>query len=128
MSKVAFDHCVIKVSDWDRSNAFYVEVVGAELVAQPAGGFAYRFGSHQLNCHGPGLSPQPLAQTPVEPGNSDLCFVYDGTADEAAAHLEAHGVEVEMGPVERRGVRGAGASVYFRDPDGSLLEFISYPA
>ena len=35
-------------------------------------------------------------------------------------------MEVELGPVERHGARGAGTSVYFRDPDGSLLEFISY--
>jgi catechol 2,3-dioxygenase-like lactoylglutathione lyase family enzyme len=35
-------------------------------------------------------------------------------------------VAVELGPVPRRGVKGQGASVYFRDPDGSLLEFISY--
>jgi catechol 2,3-dioxygenase-like lactoylglutathione lyase family enzyme len=28
--------------------------------------------------------------------------------------------------VERFGARGAGTSIYFRDPDGSLLEFISY--
>jgi catechol 2,3-dioxygenase-like lactoylglutathione lyase family enzyme len=37
-------------------------------------------------------------------------------------------VEVEEGPVERHGAGGAGTSVYFRDPDGSLLEFISYVA
>jgi catechol 2,3-dioxygenase-like lactoylglutathione lyase family enzyme len=35
-------------------------------------------------------------------------------------------VEVELGPVERTGARGTGTSVYFRDPDGSLLELISY--
>jgi catechol 2,3-dioxygenase-like lactoylglutathione lyase family enzyme len=28
--------------------------------------------------------------------------------------------------MERFGAKGAGTSVYFRDPDGSLLEFISY--
>ena len=37
-------------------------------------------------------------------------------------------MEIEEGPVERHGARGAGVSVYFRDPDGSLLEFISYVA
>jgi catechol 2,3-dioxygenase-like lactoylglutathione lyase family enzyme len=33
---------------------------------------------------------------------------------------------VEEGPVERQGARGRGRSVYFRDPDGSLLELITY--
>jgi catechol 2,3-dioxygenase-like lactoylglutathione lyase family enzyme len=76
--------------------------------------------------HGPGMDPHPLARLPVEPGNSDLCFVWDGPIEAAVAHLARHGVEVEEGPVRRYGARGAGASVYFRDPDGSLLELISY--
>ena len=33
---------------------------------------------------------------------------------------------VELGPVARFGAQGEGLSVYFHDPDGSLLEFISY--
>jgi catechol 2,3-dioxygenase-like lactoylglutathione lyase family enzyme len=40
--------------------------------------------------------------------------------------LRERGVEVELGPVRRRGARGEGTSIYFRDPDDSLLEFISY--
>jgi catechol 2,3-dioxygenase-like lactoylglutathione lyase family enzyme len=67
-----------------------------------------------------------VARLPVQPGNSDLCFAWDGPIEDAVAHLDAHGVEVELGPVERNGAGGAGRSVYFRDPDGSLLEFISY--
>jgi catechol 2,3-dioxygenase-like lactoylglutathione lyase family enzyme len=64
----------------------------------------------------------------VRPGNSDLCFRWAGTAEEAVAHLVAHRVQVEEGPVERQGAQGRGRSVYFRDPDGSLLELISYAA
>jgi catechol 2,3-dioxygenase-like lactoylglutathione lyase family enzyme len=41
-------------------------------------------------------------------------------------HLRTRGVDVETGPVARFGARGPGTSVYFRDPDGSLLEFMSY--
>ena len=123
---VSLDHVVIAVSDWDTSNAFYREVVGVDLVELERGRFAYRLGSQQLNVHGPGTDAHPLARERVRPGNSDLCFVWHGPIEEAAGHLERQGVEIEEGPVERRGAGGAGRSVYFRDPDGSLLEFISY--
>jgi catechol 2,3-dioxygenase-like lactoylglutathione lyase family enzyme len=70
--------------------------------------------------------PAPVARLPVQPGNSDLCFVWPGAIAGAVAHLEKHGVAIELGPVERYGAREAGTSIYFRDPDGSLLEFICY--
>ena len=121
------DHVVIAVSDWDASNAFYRDVVGAELVAlENPPRWRYRFGEQQLNVHGPGMDPQPVARIAAEPGMADLCFVWDGAIEEAIDHLERHGVEVEEGPVPRNGARGPGRSVYFRDPDGSLLEFIAY--
>jgi catechol 2,3-dioxygenase-like lactoylglutathione lyase family enzyme len=123
--RLTLDHCVIHVSDWDVSNPFYRDVLGAEIVTLGER-YAYRFGDQQLNLHGPGVDPRPVARIPVAPGNSDLCFVWDGPIEEAVAHLERQGVEIELGPVPRSGARGEGTSVYFRDPDGSLLEFISY--
>jgi catechol 2,3-dioxygenase-like lactoylglutathione lyase family enzyme len=117
---------VIAVSDWDRSNAFYRDVLGAELVELEGGRHAYRFGEQQLNVHGPGSTPHPRAADPVRPGNSDLCFVWDGPIEQAIQRLRDFGIEPELGPVERLGAQGAGTSVYFRDPDGSLLELISY--
>lgn len=122
---VSFDHCVIHVSDWQRSNAFYRDVMGAELVEREAG-WAYRFGDRQLNVHGPGVTPAEVARLPVQPGNSDLCFEWRGPIAEAVAHLEANGIAVAKGPMRRFGAKGTGTSVYFRDPDGSLMEFISY--
>jgi catechol 2,3-dioxygenase-like lactoylglutathione lyase family enzyme len=122
---VKLDHCVIHVSDWERSNAFYRDVMGAEVV--PRGGFfAYRFGDTQLNLHGPGMTGNPVARLPVQPGNSDICFEWRGPIADAVAHLTRHRVPIELGPVQRNGAKGAGTSVYFRDPDGSLLEFMSY--
>ncbi|MDA0172936.1 VOC family protein [Solirubrobacter taibaiensis] len=124
---IRLDHCVIHVADWETSNAFYRDVVGAEIVTGEGGRTAYRFGEQQLNLHGPGVDVGTLvARHPVMPGNSDLCFVWDGPIEAAVAHLERHTVPVEAGPVTRHGARGEGTSVYFRDPDGSLLEFISY--
>jgi Glyoxalase/Bleomycin resistance protein/Dioxygenase superfamily len=52
------DHCVIHISNWERSNAFYREVLGAELVDRGSGTWAYRFGGEQLNVHGPGVRPK----------------------------------------------------------------------
>lgn len=101
-------------------------MLGAEVVELDRHRVAFRFGEQRLNVHGPGSTPEPRARVPVAPGGSDLCFVWRGSAQEAVAHLEAHGVDVELGPVPRTGARGAGTSVYFRDPDGSLLELISY--
>jgi catechol 2,3-dioxygenase-like lactoylglutathione lyase family enzyme len=122
---VELDHVVIAVSDWEVSNPFYRDVVGAELIERGTG-YAYRLGTQQLNVHGPGMDPHPVARDRVRPGNSDLCFVWAGPIEEAVAHLERQGVPIEEGPVDRNGARDAGQSVYFRDPDGSLLEFISY--
>jgi catechol 2,3-dioxygenase-like lactoylglutathione lyase family enzyme len=105
--KTKLDHCVIHVSDWERSNAFYRDVLGAELVQRPVG-FAYRFGDKQLNVHGPGVSPAEVARLPVQPGNSDLCFEWEGPIADAVAHLARCGVAVERGPLERFGARGRG--------------------
>jgi catechol 2,3-dioxygenase-like lactoylglutathione lyase family enzyme len=121
------DHSVIAVSDWETSNRFYRDVVGAEVVEHAPGRFAYRIGTTQLNVHGPGVDAgSNVARLPVQPGNSDLCFVWSGSIEAAVEHLRRHDVEVETGPVRRFGARGEGTSVYFRDPDGSLLEFMSY--
>ena len=127
LGRVSFDHCVVHVSDWERSNTFYRDVVGAEVVSRGKG-WAYRLGGVQLNLHGPGLDPQPVAKHPVQPGNSDLCFAWAGPIADAISHLRERSIEIVEGPVPRHGAQGKGTSVYFRDPDGSLLEFISYHA
>ena len=66
------------------------------------------------------------ARLPVQPGNSDLCFEWAGPIADAIAHLKRHNVAIEAGPMRRFGAKGTGTSVYFRDPDGSLMEFMSY--
>jgi catechol 2,3-dioxygenase-like lactoylglutathione lyase family enzyme len=121
------DHAVIAVSEWERSNSFYRDVLGVDVVEVEYNRYAYVLPDGQrLNVHGPGSTPTPRAAEPVRPGNFDLCFEWNGDAAGAAAHLARHGVEVELGPVARTGARGAGTSVYFRDPDGALLELIAY--
>ena len=126
LPNLGIDHCVIAVSDWTRSNGFYRDVLGA-VVDQKDDRFGhYRFGTWQLNVHGPGFAGLNAAK-PVRPGNSDLCFVWPGTIEEAVEHLGRCGVEIVAGPLDGdSGAGGRGRHVYFRDPDGSLLEFVSY--
>ena len=71
MTKINFDHCVIAINDWSRSNDS-TRLLGAEVLARGAG-FVYRFGSTQINIHGPGVDGDPNARPPVEPGGADLC-------------------------------------------------------
>jgi len=122
---VRIDHVVIAVTDRRRSDTFYREVLGAEVVEHDGRAF-YRVGPQQLNVHSPGVHPAAVARIPVVPGSSDLCFEWPGPIGDAIAHLGRHGVPIETGPLPRDGARGRGTSVYFRDPDGSLLELISY--
>jgi catechol 2,3-dioxygenase-like lactoylglutathione lyase family enzyme len=124
--ELRIDHVVIAVSDRQRSDHFYTGVLGATVEADLEGRVAYRIGGQRLNVHHPGAAASPLAADPVRPGNSDLCFAWPGSAEGAVTHLHARGIEIVAGPVARTGADGAGVSVYCRDPDGSLIELISY--
>jgi catechol 2,3-dioxygenase-like lactoylglutathione lyase family enzyme len=104
---------------------FYVRVLGMEPVTFGAGRRALRFGRHQLNLHQAGRELEPKARRPT-PGSADLCLVTTTPLDRVLGHLRAHGVPVEEGPVPRTGATGPITSVYFRDPDGNLVEVSTY--
>ncbi|MDZ7729076.1 MAG: hypothetical protein U5Q44_13240 [Dehalococcoidia bacterium] len=59
-----------------------------------------------------------------------MCFAWEGSLLDLERLLEQAGAPIEEGPVERVGGRalgtGTGVSLYTRDPDGNLLEFIIY--
>jgi catechol 2,3-dioxygenase-like lactoylglutathione lyase family enzyme len=117
----SLDHLVLTVADVDRTVDFYSRVLGMEPVTFGEGRRALAFGDQRLNLHQAGREFEPKALEPT-PGSADLCLLTDLEPDAVIARLEAAGVAVEEGPVERNGARGALVSVYFRDPDGNLLE------
>ena len=83
------------------------------------------FGKQKINVHEAGHTFEPKAKAPTS-GSADFCLITDQPLDAFRAHLEACDVAVEVGPVARQGAQGAMISVYFRDPDGNLVEVSEY--
>lgn len=119
------DHIVLTVADIDRTVDFYTRVLGMRAVTFGDGRRALRFGAQKINLHRAGHEFEPKAARPAA-GSADFCMVSATPIDEVVRHLEACGVPVEDGPVPRTGAQGPITSVYFRDPDGNLLEVSTY--
>lgn len=129
-----FDHLAITCNDVDASIAFYASVLGAELLLadlwhdrkMPVA--IMQVGANRLSLHQAAAPAKPHAQTPT-PGSVDLCFRWVGPIKAAVDHLAQHDVAVIEGPVPRPASNGErGTSVYFRDLDGNLLEFLTLDA
>lgn len=119
------DHLVLTVADVDETVAFYSRVLGMEPVTFGDARRALNFGPHKINLHEAGKEIDPKAARPT-PGSADLCLISAVPIDEVLRHLETCGVPIEEGPVPRTGAQGPIASVYFRDPDGNLIEVSTY--
>ena len=115
------DHVVLTVADLERTLSFYQRVLGMTPVTFGEGRRALAFGDQKLNLHQAGREFEPKARRPT-PGAVDICFTTDVPLDEVVAHLRAESVVVELGPIAKVGARGPLRSVYFRDPDGNLVE------
>jgi catechol 2,3-dioxygenase-like lactoylglutathione lyase family enzyme len=128
----ALDHIVINVADVARTTEWYRNILGMEVrVFDPGPGKLPRtslvFGHQKINVRPRGADKVEWFTADQEaPGSDDLCFLTSSTPDQVVAHLKAHGVAIEEGPVTKQGARGALRSVYCRDPDGSLIEISSY--
>jgi len=119
------DHLVLTVRDVDATCAFYARVLGMDVVTFGQGRRALAFGRQKINLHPAGREFEPKAARPT-PGSADLCLIAAAPLDEVIAHLSACGVAIEEGPVARTGATGPIRSVYFRDPDGNLIEVSTY--
>jgi catechol 2,3-dioxygenase-like lactoylglutathione lyase family enzyme len=122
---VGLDHLVLTVEELEATLNFYTRVMGMSVRAFEGGRLALRFGSQKINLHEAGREFEPHARRPL-PGSADLCFVTEASPEDWLKHLATSGVEVVEGPVRRLGALGPMTSVYFRDPDGNLIEVASY--
>ena len=96
-----------------------------ELKRFAGGRVALHFGNQKINLHKAGAEFEPKAARPT-PGSADLCLVLDGSLVQAVATLQSEKIELIEGPVERNGAVGSMQSIYFRDPDGNLIEVSEY--
>ena len=119
------DHFVLTVASLDVTCAFYQRVLGFERIDAPGRPTALAFGTQKINVHEVARTFEPKAKSPT-PGSGDFCLITDRPLSEVCDRLAANGVVVELGPVERVGARGPMISVYFRDPDGNLVEVSEY--
>lgn len=138
MSVKALDHVAIPTAQPEEMIAFYrglgFAVLHEEEFREGRGrALAFAIGDFKINVHLPGLWQNPgftLRAPKAVPGCGDFCFVWQGPIEELAAYLSEAGAGVIEGPVPRQGGSGAGTaigtSLYARDPDGNLLEFIVY--
>jgi glyoxylase I family protein len=119
---LGIDHVVFRITDIERTVAFYREVLGLHVER-----IFDRIGLHQVRCgrnlidlvaikSGETLPP------PSARGIEHLCLSVEADLDELTAYVEKKGFPVFMGPMEVYGARGFGTSVYIRDPDGYEIE------
>jgi catechol 2,3-dioxygenase-like lactoylglutathione lyase family enzyme len=123
------DHIVLTVSDIGESLRFYERTLGFErdLFRGPEGQprFALKFGEQKINLQDASTDTPTKASQPTL-GAADFCVITAIPLDEMLAHLRKIGVQIEAGPVARRGAMGPLRSIYFRDPDGNLVEVAEY--
>jgi catechol 2,3-dioxygenase-like lactoylglutathione lyase family enzyme len=123
------DHIVLTVSDIGESLRFYERALGfeRELFRGPEGQprFALKFGQQKINLQDRTTDTPTKAKQPTL-GAADFCVIAAIPLDEMVKHLRVIGVEIEAGPVPRRGALGPLRSIYFRDLDGNLVEVAEY--
>lgn len=123
-----FDHVSLPMQHTEDMVAFY-RSLGLQVAENPHVVSVYA-GNQMINLHRPETWQRAgftLRAPEAKPPCGDLCFVWNGSTDSLHALLNHAGAEIEEGPVDRPGGRRAlGSSVYVRDPDGNLLEFMIY--
>ena len=128
MTRIAIDrldHFVLTVANIDVTCAFYKRVLGMRPVKFGPGRVALSFGRQKINLHPAGNEYEPKAKDPT-PGSGDICFISETTINDMIAHLESEEVEIIEGPGSKTGALGPITSIYFRDPDGNLVEVSNY--
>ena len=117
----SIDHLVLTVGNIHATVFFYTRALAMKEAISSDGRVALHFGGQKINLHATDEAINPKAGNP-QPGSADLCFLTTTPLDAVIRHLRNVGVEIIEGPVRRQGATGPLSSIYFRDPDGNLIE------
>lgn len=120
MNVSGFDHIVLCVDDVDATCRFYAAALGMAAREERPGKWSLHFGANKISLQDVRSAPA-IARATV-PGSGNFCLLTDEPIDAVVAHLRRQGIEIIDGPGEREGATGPILSVYFRDPDGNLVE------
>ena len=123
MGITGFDHIVLCVADVAATVRFYRDLLGLRAAEERPGKWALYFGDHKISLQDPQTLPA-IARNTV-PGSGNFCLLSTTPVAEHARVLRQAGVEIEVEPSPREGARGPILSIYFRDPDGNLVEIAS---
>jgi len=116
----ALDHIVLCVNDVAATCRYYERVLGMEPREERPGKWSLHFGRNKISLQDAAASPDLVLRT--VPGSGNFCLLTDTPLDVVVLHLKRQGIEIVDGPGERVGATGKILSVYFRDPDGNLVE------
>jgi catechol 2,3-dioxygenase-like lactoylglutathione lyase family enzyme len=119
------DHVVMTVASVGATCAFYERVLGMSSVTFAGSRRALTFGRQKINLHEAGREFEPKAAL-AAPGTLDICLITTTPLADVVAHLARCSVSIIEGPVPKTGATGPLRSVYFRDPDGNLIEVSNY--
>lgn len=133
MTVQSIDHVAIPIENVDEVLAFY-ETLGFRVDRSLAPRlYSVHMAEQKLNFHDPSLWRREaftLRGPRASPGCGDFCFVWTGGTRGLISLLSESSIPIEEGPVSRVGGRNAGhdegTSIYVRDPDQNLVEFICY--
>ena len=115
------DHLVLPVSDIERIAEFYTKHLGMHKRTFGNGRVALHFGDQKINLHPAGWDYEPKAAVSIA-GSGDLCFIVAEPVEAIRLILQESGINIIDGPIRRNGAIGELHSIYFRDPDGNLIE------
>lgn len=109
------DHVVVHVEDVSRAKGFYVDLLGMEVAHEHDGRVFLRCGQQQVGLF---KGRQPASESAGRDLNHIALQVESGSYEEVKAALEAAGIAVS-------GRKGDLRCIYFRDPDGHMIQILA---